>query len=235
MSTQYLSPRSPGPFQRREFFSFGSSRPFDGILLGRRPLLRLLVARKAHYSSFISPCNIGGGIPIGRRVRQLHRHRPHRGVLRRRGAPPAFSRRRSSTQLLPARHGHRSSPPQYLRKGLLPAETIRGQESQRSHALPETPPVRHRVPTADPRCRHKRRAREDTRGRLYRLARPADTPHTGSSDKSLPEPATKPYNPAKTDYLTQRGASIGSSPTGGTPFGQVKAATPGPSALEYAG
>ena len=55
---------------------------------------------------------------------------------------------------------------------------------------------------------HKRRAREDTRGRLYRLARPADTPHTGSSDKSLPEPAPKIYNPAQTDYLTQRGASI---------------------------
>ena len=55
---------------------------------------------------------------------------------------------------------------------------------------------------------NKRRAREDTRGRLYRLARPADTPHTGSSDKSLPEPAPKPYNPAQTDYLTQRGASI---------------------------
>ena len=124
------------------------------------------------------------------------------------GAPPAFPRWRSPTQLLPARHGHRPSPPHYLRKGLLPAETIRGQESQRSHALPETPPVRHRVPTADRRRRHKRRAREDTRGRLYRLARPADTPHTGSSDKSLPEPAPKPYNPAQTDYLTQRGASI---------------------------
>ena len=36
----------------------------------------------------------------------------------------------------------------------------------------------------------------------------ADTPHTGSSDKSLPEPAPKIYNPAQTDYLTQRGASI---------------------------
>jgi len=39
------------------------------------------------------------------------------------------------------------------------------------------------------------------------LARPADTPHTGSSDKSLPEPAPKPYNPVQTDHLTQRGAS----------------------------
>src|ERR1700730_18004517 len=37
------------------------------------------------------------------------------------------------------------------RQGLLPAETIRRQKSQRSHALLETPPVRHRVPTADRR------------------------------------------------------------------------------------
>ena len=39
-----------------------------------------------------------------------------------------------------------------------------------------------------------RRTREDTRGRLYRLARPADTPHTGTSDKSLPGPARPTYN-----------------------------------------
>ena len=64
-------------------------------------------------------------LPLGRRVRQLHRHRPHRGVLRRGGAPPAFPRRRSPAQLLPPRHGHRPSPPRYLRQGLLPAETIR--------------------------------------------------------------------------------------------------------------
>src|ERR1700757_1029922 len=51
---------------------------------------------------------------------------------------------------------------------------------------------------------HKRRAREDTRGRLYHLARPANTPHTGTSDKSLPGPAHPNYNP----HLTQRGASI---------------------------
>jgi transposase len=41
-----------------------------------------------------------------------------------------------------------------------------------------------------------RQAREDTRGRLYCLARPANTPHTGTSDKSLPGPAHPNYYPA---------------------------------------
>jgi transposase len=45
----------------------------------------------------------------------------------------------------------------------------------------------------------KRQAREDTRGRLYRLARPANTPHTGTSDKSLPGPAHPNYNPLLLD------------------------------------
>jgi hypothetical protein len=35
-----------------------------------------------------------------------------------------------------------------------------------------------------------RQAREDTRGRLYSPARPAQTPHTDASDKSLPGPTT---------------------------------------------
>ena len=64
-------------------------------------------------------------VPIGGRVRQLHRHRPDRGVLRRGGTPPTFPRRQSPTQLLPARHGHRPSPPRHPGQGLLPAETIR--------------------------------------------------------------------------------------------------------------
>ncbi|GAA4491274.1 hypothetical protein GCM10023094_55540 [Rhodococcus olei] len=49
--------------------------------------------------------------------------------------------------------------------------------------------------------------RENTRGRLCRPARPADTPHTGTSDQSLPGP-TKPH-PTTGDHgfgLTQRGA-----------------------------
>ena len=35
-----------------------------------------------------------------------------------------------------------------------------------------------------------RQAREDTRGRLYHPARPAQTPHTDALDKSLPGPTT---------------------------------------------
>jgi hypothetical protein len=51
---------------------------------------------------------------------------------------------------------------------------------------------------------HKGQVREDTRRRLYRLARPANTPHTGTSDKSLPGPAHPNYNPS----LTQRDANL---------------------------
>ncbi|HEX9175743.1 MAG TPA: IS110 family transposase [Mycobacterium sp.] len=105
-------------------------------------------------------------------------------------------------KLLPARHGHHPSPPRHPWQGLLPEETIRRQESQRSHAVSETAPLRPGISTAEPRrSQTERQAREDTRGRLYRLARPAETPHTGSSDKSLPGPAPKPYNPAETELL----------------------------------
>ena len=51
-----------------------------------------------------------------------------------------------------------------------------------------------------------RRAREDARGRLYRPARPAQTPHTDASDKSLPGPATSHPTTEGHALLTQRGA-----------------------------
>ena len=44
-------------------------------------------------------------------VRLLHRHRPHRGLLRRCRPPPALPRRRSPTQLPPAHHGHHPDRP----------------------------------------------------------------------------------------------------------------------------
>ena len=44
-------------------------------------------------------------IPLRRRVRHLHRHRPDRRVLRRCCPPPALPRRRPPTQPLPPRHG----------------------------------------------------------------------------------------------------------------------------------
>ena len=49
-------------------------------------------------------------------------------------------------------------------------------------------------------------AREDTRGRLYRPARPAQTPHTDASDKSLPGPTTSHTTTDGHPLLTQRGA-----------------------------
>ena len=52
-----------------------------------------------------------------------------------------------------------------------------------------------------------RRAREDTRGRLYCPARPAETPHADSSDKSLPGPTISHHIDEHTrPLLTQRGA-----------------------------
>jgi transposase len=47
---------------------------------------------------------------------------------------------------------------------------------------------------------------EDTRGRLYRPARPAQTPHTDASDKSLPGPTTSHPTTDGDALLTQRGA-----------------------------
>ena len=48
-------------------------------------------------------------------------------------------------------------------------------------------------------------AREDTRGRLYRRARPARTPHADASDKSLPGPATShPTTPEQRPLDTER-------------------------------
>jgi hypothetical protein len=52
-----------------------------------------------------------------------------------------------------------------------------------------------------------RQAREDTRGRLYPPARPAQTPHTDASDKSLPDLPKATIQPnTYRAHLTQRGA-----------------------------
>ncbi len=60
-----------------------------------------------------------------------------------------------------------------------------------------------------------KRAREDTRGRLYRPARPAQTPHTDASDKSLPgptksHPTTREQRPLDTERRRLDGRSTGS-------------------------
>ena len=83
-------------------------------------------------------------VPLRGGVRLLHRHRPHRGVLRRRRAPPALPRRGPPAQLLPAHHGHHPDPPRRPRPSLLPAQTSRREEPQRSPALSEAATVRRR-------------------------------------------------------------------------------------------
>ena len=85
-------------------------------------------------------------VPLRGGVRLLHRHRPDRGVLRRRRAPPTLPRRGPPAQLLPAHHGHHPDPPRRPRPDLLPAQTRRREEPQRSPALSETTAVRRGLP-----------------------------------------------------------------------------------------
>ena len=144
----------------------------------------------------------------------LHRHRPDRGVFRRCCPPSAFARRRPPTQPLPARHGPYPDPAGHPGQGLLPAEANRRQGPQGSDAMPQTTAIRRRLPTTPPRRRPDwGRAREDTRGRLYRPARPAQTPHTDASDKSLPGPATShPTTHEQRPLDTERRRLVSCSP-----------------------
>ena len=79
-----------------------------------------------------------------------------------------------------------------------------GKSSQRGHALPQTKALRHCLPapcstTSSLLARARRgRVREDT-GEAYSDSSAAGShPHTSSSDKSLPGPATtKPRTPLR--------------------------------------
>ena len=59
--------------------------------------------------------------------------------------------RRSPTELLLACHGHDTNPASHPKQGLLHAETIRRQKSQRSDALREKTPFRCHLPTTSAR------------------------------------------------------------------------------------
>jgi transposase len=74
------------------------------------------------------------------------------------------------------------------------------EDTDGSHALPETTPVRHRLPDHAQRHPHHAtgRAREDTGERLTDSSATGSHPHTGSSDQSLPGPATTPRTPLPT-------------------------------------
>jgi hypothetical protein len=85
----------------------------------------------------------------------------------------------------------RREPARYPRTGLLPKKTRRRQKPPGSVSLPQTTPLRRRLPTTHPRRSQTwGRPRENTRGRLQYPARRAQTPHTDASDKSLPGPTS---------------------------------------------
>jgi transposase len=68
-------------------------------------------------------------------------------VLRRRPAASPVAGRRPAAELRTARHSHGPDQATTPRSGLLPAQTSRREDPQRSHALPETAPRRHRLRT----------------------------------------------------------------------------------------
>ena len=81
------------------------------------------------------------------------------------------------------------------RDGPTPKETSRRQEPPRSVALPQTTPLRRRLPTALPRRNNTiGRARRDTRGRLQHPARPAHTPHQHFGQVTYRACQPPPYN-----------------------------------------
>lgn len=116
-----------------------------------------------------------------RHVRRLHRHRPDRGVLRRRRAPPSFPRRRPATELRPAHHGYYADRSRHTRPRVI-AQRKRAAGKSHREALRCW---KRRL--SDVACRQLLRdsATELAAdpgghlGRLYRPARQADTPHTG--------------------------------------------------------
>ena len=152
-------------------------------------------------------------VPDQRPLRVLDRHRPHRRLLRRQHPSPALPGREPADQHGPSHHGHRPAAQRHTRTCLLRPEKAAGKTLQRSHALPQTQTVRHRLPHHARRLssQHQRgRAREGTGATTLTPARPAHNPNTSSSDKPLPGPATASLEPhSRQAVLTQKGAMRG--------------------------
>ena len=130
-------------------------------------------------------------VPRPQPLRLLERHRTHRRLLRRPGAPPALPRREPADQPGPAHHGHRPAP--QPRPKAAPTSTARKaarQDLDGSHALPQTTPLRHRLPA------HARRRRTRTsatgpggqRGTTLTPARPAHIPTPALRTSHFPDP-----------------------------------------------
>ena len=134
-------------------------------------------------------------VPRPRPLRVLERHRPHRRLLRRPRPAPAVAGREPSDQPDPAHHGHRPATQPDRGTRLLRPPQGRRQDLDGSHALPET----HGCPTSStapcsttPSATHRqqRTGPGGQRGNDSDSSAAGSHPHTGSSDKPLPGPAT---------------------------------------------
>ena len=91
-------------------------------------------------------------LPHPRPIRLRQRHRPHRGLLRRPGHPPALPPRQPATQPRhPHGRGNPDQPPRQRRTRLLPAQDRRRDGSQGRAPRPETQNQRHAPPADDRR------------------------------------------------------------------------------------
>ena len=88
----------------------------------------------------------GAPIPVPAPLRHLHRGRPDRGVLRRGATPPAVPGREPPAQPRPAHHRAVQQALRRTRRQLLREEARRRQRQEGCPALPETTPVRQRLP-----------------------------------------------------------------------------------------
>ena len=151
-------------------------------------------------------------VPRPRPLRVLERHRTHRRLLRRPGPPPALPRREPADQPGPAHHGHRPAPqPAPKAAPTTTASKADGKTSMEAMRCAETTTVRHRLPThaRRRRSRHTATGPGGQRGNDSDSSATGSHPHTGSSDKPLPGPATtQPRTPLR-GVLTQRGAMSG--------------------------
>src|SRR6266516_2001911 len=96
---------------------------------------------------------------------------PHRRLLRRPGPPPPVPRRQPADQPGAAHHGRRPAPQPHRGPRLLRPQGGRRQDTQASHAVPEAPALRHRLPPDGPRRPRNGNGPGRTRGGGYWLQR----------------------------------------------------------------
>ena len=148
-----------------------------------------------------------GPVPVPRPqpLRLLDWDRPDRRLVRRPRPTPALSWREPADQPGAAHHGHRPAAHPDRGPRLLRPEEGRREDLDGSDALPQTAPVRPRLPD------HARRPSPDDRHGDRQVTGPGghrgndsdssatgSQPHTGSSDKPLPDPsATQRKRPCR--------------------------------------